>query len=463
VERYLDSQARRDAARRTARGRRLEEALLAAFPDAGDAARPEIEFGRAPGRVNLIGDHTYYNDGLVMAAAIELDTWVAARPRRDGLVRVVSLQTPGTAEFWIDELAARSPGAGVATTGLAAGPGVAAARAGAALSAGPGVAADAAAPAPATTAPIAAWCNHIAAMAWSLHAAGLPVHGFDGVVDSALPRVAGLAWDSALELASAIALLAGERVVAAPSLAALAQRAQREFLGLEGGIVGPFASAAGRAGRAILLDCRSMDGRYVVLPPNVRIVVCDTGAPPEPGAPAEPGALPGRPSVAVFHDRRAECGRAVALLAEELPTVASLRDLDTATLRRHRHLLPETLARRAEHVVAENERVEATAAAMAAGNLNEIGRLFAASHESLRDLFEVGSPALDAMVEIALAVPGVVAARMTGLGFGGCTVNLVREEAAPALAQAVADEYPRRTGLTPRVYSVAAVDGAGPA
>ncbi len=153
----------------------------------------------------------------------------------------------------------------------------------------------------------------------------------------------------------------------------------------------------------------------------------------------------------------------MALLAEEMPSVASLRDMDSATLRRHRRLLSETVARRAEHVVAENERVGAAAAALGAGDLAEIGRLFAASHESLRHLFEVSSPALDAMVEIALAVPGVVAARMTGTGFGGCTVNLVRDAAVPALQRAVANEYPRRTGLTGRVYPVAVVSGAGPA
>ncbi len=198
----------------------------------------------------------------------------------------------------------------------------------------------------------------------------------------------------------------------------------------------------------------------MVLPPGVRVVVCYTGEPPA----GEPLAgEPPEPHESLLRARRAECGRAVALLAEEMPAVASLRDLDSATLRRHRYLLSETVARRAEHVVAENERVGAAVAALGAGDLAEVGRLFAASHESLRDLFEVSSPGLDAMVEMALAVPGVVAARMTGTGFGGCTVNLVLEAAVPALERAVAAEFARRTGLTPRVYPVALVDGAGPA
>jgi galactokinase len=151
----------------------------------------------------------------------------------------------------------------------------------------------------------------------------------------------------------------------------------------------------------------------------------------------------------------------VALLAEQVPSVSSLRDVDPAMLRRYRRVLPETVARRAEHVVTENDRVIAAAGALEAGDLERLGGLFAASHESLRSRYEVSCAALDEMVAVAVAVPGVVAARMTGAGFGGCTVNLVREEAVEALARAVVEEYPRRTGLTPRVFSVAISDGAG--
>ena len=406
------------------RGRRLEGALADTFPDATESARSEVEFFRAPGRINLMGAHTDYNDGLVLDSAIDVDTWIAVRWRSDGLVRIASLQSPDRAEFRIDELEAlRSAGTP-----------------------------------PAREAPLGgraqrpSWSDHVAAMAWSLHEAALPVRGFDGVFDSTIPPGAGLGWAAALELVSGLTLLARERLVSAPMLAALAQRAERDFLGVSGGIVDTFAAAAGRAGRAMLLDCRSLESRYVTMPAGVTVVVCDTGADQGATVPAE----------AVFLERRAECGRAVALLAQEVPSVASLRDLDTETLRKNRHLLSEAVARRAEHVVAENERVVAAAAALGSGDLDEVGRLFAASHESLRTLYEVSSPALDAMVEIARSVPGVVAARMTGPGFGGCTVNLVRDAAVPALERAVAAEYPRRTGLTPRVYSVSTVAGAGP-
>jgi len=391
------------------RRRRLEVALRERFPDDADATSNEIGYARAPGRVNLIGDHTEYNDGLVLPIAIELDTWIAFRRRRDGLVRIASLQTNEAGTFSIDDLSA-------------------------------GEARDE----PWT----ARWIDHVAGMAWSLREAALPTGGFDGVVDSAVPRGAGLAWSAALELASAVALLVGDRVLAAPFLAALAQRAEREYVGAECGPMDHFASAAGRAGRAILLDCRSLDSRYVAMPAGVSVVLCDTGAP--------------RLRSSLLAERRAECGRAVALLAEREPAVASLRDIDPATLRRHRHALPETLARRAEHVVNENERVAAAANAMTHGDLDVLGRLFAASHESLRTLFQASAPPLDVMVEIASSVPGVVGARMAGAGLGRYTVNLVRGEAVPALERAVAARYPRRMGAIPRVYAVAPSEGAGP-
>ena len=388
----------------------MRVALEAAFPDAEDAAAGTLEYVRAPGRVNLIGDHTDYNDGLVLPAAVDLDTWIALRPRRDGMVRLASLQAGGApGSFWADEV---EP------------------------------------PNPSLPSPARGWIDYVAGMAWSLREAGLPIHGFDGIVDSTIPMSAGLSSSAALELASALALLGSARIVEPAMLAALAQRAERDYVGVNCGIMDQFAAAECRAGSALLLDCRSLESRHVPLPAGVRVVVCDTGSPRE-------------LRTSAYNERRAECGRAVALLAEQVPSISSLRDVDMATLRRYRHLLPAEVANRAEHVVTENARVVAAADALAAGDLPLLGDLFAASHELLRSKYEVSSAALDAMVAVAVGVPGVVAARMTGAGFGGCTVNLVREGAVEALAQAVADEYPRRTGLTPRVYDVATSDGAG--
>jgi galactokinase len=396
---------------------RLTVAFEAAFghaapPDrAASAAGRSLEIVRAPGSVHLMGDHTDYDEGFVLPAAIGLETWIAFRRRRDGLVRIASPGQAGARTFWIDDLA---PGSVASADGAVRG-----------------------------------WWDYVAGTAWSLREAALPIRGFDGIVDSAIPPAIGLSSSAALELASALALLSGTAAPTEPALAALAQRAERDYVGVDRGIVGQLAGATGREGRALLLDCRSLESRLVALPWGVRLVVCDTGSPRQPHARA-------------LKDRRAECGRAVALLSERIPGLWSLRDVDAALLRRHRAILPPAVARRAEHVVAENGRVVATAAAMESNDLDELGRLFAESHASLRDLYEVGSPALDAMVGVALAVPGVVAARMTGQEFGGCTVNLVLADAVPALVAAVQGEYRHGTGLRGIAYPVAIVDGAGP-
>ncbi len=372
-----------------------------------EASAAPVQFVRGPGRVNLMGDHTDYNDGFVLPVAVGLDTWIAYRRRRDGLVRMMSRHLRDVGSFRIDELA---PSAGRLDR---------------------------------------PWIDYVAGVAWSLRESAQPIRGFDGVMDTTIPVGAGLADSAALELAAALALLGDGDAPSAAALAALAQRAEREYVGIDCGIVDQLASSAGREDRALLIDCRSLDSRYVALPFGVRVVVCDTGARPD-----SHSAIEGK--------RRAECSRAVALLSERMPGLTSLRDLDAASLRRHRALLPDNVARRAEHVVGEDARVLTTAAALDAGDLDELARLFAESHTSLRDLCEVSSPELDTMVEVALAIPGVVAARMTGSGSGGCTVNLVLADAVPALQAAVAREYDSRTGLRGRVYPVAIVDGAGP-
>lgn len=369
-------------------------------------AAEAVHVVRAPGSVNLIGDHLDYNQGFVLSAAIGLDTWIAYRRRRDGLVQLVSRQSSASGSFWIGGLS------------------------------------------PETRPSQRSWLDYAAGTAWSLREAALQVRGLDGVVDSTIPAWAEPSASAALELAAALALLGGGTVLAAPSLAALAQRAERDYVGLDGAIMSHLVSAGGRAGQAILLDCRSLDSRLVALPHGLTVVVCAVGLPP-------------RDDAAILRARRAECGRAVLLLAERMPGLASLRDLDAAGLRRHRRLLSEALARRAEHVVSENARVLATAAALETGDLDALGRLYAESHQSARSHYEIGSPALDVMVAIARNVRGVVAARMAGAGMGGCTVNLVLDEAVPALAKAVESEFKPRTGLEARAFPVAIVDGAG--
>lgn len=388
----------------------LSAALDAAYGPAADSAGLQIV--RAPGRVNLIGDHMDYNEGFMLPVAIGLDTWIAFRQRLDGHVRVVSRQSREAGSFRVDDLESAHGPAGFEAV-----------REG-------------------------RWSDYVAGVAWSLRAAEIPIRGFDGVVDGTIPIGSGLSASGALELASAMALLSGGRILAPSALAALAQRAERDFVGVDAGIGDQFASAAGREDKALLLDCRSLDIRHIPLPFGLAVVICDTGERPD------------RRS-AGHEARRVECARAVALMAERLPGLSSLRDLDAATLRRYRAILPPNVAARAEHVIAENARVLATVAALESSDLDELCRLFAESHASSRDLFEISTPALDLMVEIASSVPGVVGARMTGPGFGGCTVNLVLADAVPALQAAVGREYDRQTGLRGRVYPVAVVDGAG--
>ena len=392
---------------------RLEAALDAAAPggtkasDADPQVADVVEVVRAPGCVNLMGDHTEDNDGLILPVAIGLDTWLAYRRRRDGLVRLsFGPSSGGESSFWIDDASPDTRGRSVGRS------------------------------------------DYVAGMAWSLREAGLPIRGLDGVVDSTLPSDVGLGFSASLELVAALALLGGARVLERPSLAALAQRAERDYVGADSGIMDQYAGAAGRAGRAIMLDCRSLESRYVALPHGLSVVVCDTGSRRSGNSP-------------LLAERRAECGRAVALIAERTPHVASLRDLDEAMLRRHRRILPAALARRAEHVIAENQRVLRTAIALETCDLDELGRCYADSYRSLRTLYEVGSAAGDVMVEIALSVRGVIAARATDAGRGECTVNLVLDEAVPALQATVAREYPGRTGLDARVYPVPVVDAAG--
>jgi galactokinase len=366
-----------------------------------------IQVARGPGRVNLIGEHTDYNGGYVLPAAIDLEIRIAFVPTTDRLVAITLPETGERREFSLDAIPP--------TTGQ--------------------------------------WIDYVAATAWSLQSAGIHLHGLRGVLASNLPISAGLSSSAALELASAWALLEPPDLAAhgidGVMLARLCQRAENDHVGVACGIMDQFAASLGQRGRALFLDCRDLTYRPVALPGNdLVLVVCDTNAPRRLGD-------------SEYNVRRAECDAAVAAIAEQEPGVESLRDVDPDMLARHAPRLAPVELARAEHVVRENIRVLRTVEALEAGNVAAVGRLFAESHASLRDRFEVSSPELDAMVEIAAATPGVVAARMTGAGFGGCTVNLVRRDSVDGFRAAIEREYPERTGRDPRVFAVTAANGAG--
>jgi galactokinase len=269
-------------------------------------------------------------------------------------------------------------------------------------------------------------------------------------VASTLPREAGLSSSAALELAVARALITDD--ASRPdglALARICQRAENEFVGVQCGLMDQFAVACGVAGAALLLDCRSLAFRAVSLPEaRLTLVVCHTGSRRRLGASA-------------YNDRRRQCEAVVATIARHRPDVTLLRDVTSGDLPWLASILDDEGLRRSRHVITENERVMAAVDALEAGDDDRLGPLFAASHASLRDDYEVSSPELDLLVAIATATPGVVAARMTGGGFGGCTVNLVRPDAVDRLADAVRRDYPAATGLRPAVMAVRAADGAG--
>jgi galactokinase len=360
-------------------------------------------FVRAPGRVNLIGEHTDYNDGFVLPIAIDRAVTIDVLRTDERRVEVTLAATGETDGFGLDAIGPR--------TGR--------------------------------------WIDYIAGTAWAMAEAGLPVRGFRGELASDLPQGSGLSSSAALELAAALALSGGEEPpIDRMALAQLAQRAENEYVGVASGLMDQFASAFGERDAALLLDCRSLDHRAIPMQlEDVAIVVIDSGS-------------PRRLDASAYNERRAQCEAAVAAIATQEPRVRSLRDVTPALLAACSGILQPVLQKRARHVVEENNRVLLAVSAIEAGQMAELGRLFDASHASLRDLYEVSSPELDALVEIAGSVPGVLGARLTGAGFGGCTVNLVRREAVGDLAAAVQAKYPARAGRTARTFEVRPSVGA---
>jgi galactokinase len=352
---------------------------------------------RAPGRVNLIGEHTDYNDGFVLPMAIERAVWIALRPRSDARVSVHSLEFGETAAFALEPLERGGP----------------------------------------------EWSEYLKATAWALAQAGHALTGWEGVMASDVPIGAGLSSSAALELATARAFAAVSEIDwDAGAMARLAQLAENRWVGVNCGIMDQMISAAGEEGHAVLIDCRSLKTRAVPLPRGTVVVILDTAT--------RRGLVD-----SAYNERRRQCEAAAAFFG-----VPALRDVAPGAFEEAAGGLDAETARRARHVVTENARTLVAAEAMRAGNAAAIGELMNASHASLRDDFEVSSPALDTVVEIAKAQRGCHGARMTGAGFGGCAVALVDRGRSDAFVRAVAAEYERRTGLVPQIYVTGASAGA---
>ncbi len=363
---------------------------------------------RAPGRVNLIGEHTDYNDGFVMPAAIPYATEVAAMKRDDRVVNARSERFEGAVSFELDSLFDSAD-------------------------------------APAGDEKQRDWGDFVRGVCIELARAGVALVGADLLVASNLPLGAGLASSAALSVAVALALLrladvSLEDTASAPAtidnaaLARLAQRVEAEHAGAQVGIMDPWIILNARERTAALLDTRSLQARYLPLPKGTSLVICNTMVKHELASSA-------------YNERRAQCAEGAAILGVE-----ALRDADLAMLEAHRDRLPLTIYRRCRHVLTENERVLEAAAAFESGDPARFGSLMYASHESLRDDYAVSCAELDAMVSIARHFPGVYGSRMTGGGFGGCTVTLVDVERAEALRAFVAREYGRRFGKTTEIY-----------
>src|SRR5580698_1618869 len=358
---------------------------------------------RAPGRVNLIGEHTDYNDGFVMPAAVEFSTYVAIGKRSDRKLVIRSEDFPGHFEYEIDHLPRQR---------------------------------------------VASWCDYVLGVALALAERGVKLHGANLLVHGEVPIGAGLSSSAALEVASALALMSlSQTQLPLPEVAKLCRQAENSFVGARVGIMDQFVSCMGKAGHAFLLDCRSLDFKFVPIPAGIRLVVCNTMVKHD-------------LATGGYNTRREECEEGVRLFRQWDPGIRALRDVSMELLDRHRDDVPPVIWKRCSHVIRENQRTLDAARALTDGNLVRMGELMRESHNSLRDLYEVSCRELDVMVEAAAGLTGFCGGRMTGGGFGGCTVNLVREEAAASFAAQIAQRFLSATQITPQIYICSAENGA---
>jgi len=359
---------------------------------------------RAPGRVNLIGEHTDYNDGFVMPAALNLYTYVAVTPRPDRRLRVYSENFDEACDVDLDSIRPVKSGH---------------------------------------------WSDYVRGVAGVLESSGYKLRGADLAIASEVPLGSGLSSSAALEVSTAWALLSNSEInVDRNAIPQICQQAEHLYPETKCGIMDQFISCHGRAGHALMLDCRSLDFQLLPLPGDVRLMVCNTMVRHEHASGG-------------YNTRQGECQEGLRALQQALPEIRALRDVTIDELEQHRSRLSPLIYKRIRHVVTENERVKMAASALQAADMAKLGELMADSHRSLRDDYEVSTPELDLMVELARDQKDVYGARMTGGGFGGCTINLVHSARAGEVQQRLEQNYEAKTGLSPTIIICEASDGAG--
>jgi galactokinase len=357
---------------------------------------------RAPGRVNLIGEHTDYNEGFVLPAAIQLQTTAAIAPREDERLLVFSKNYDEEVEFDLEQLpsAARKH-----------------------------------------------WSDYVAGVATKLIEEGVLLRGANLLLDGDVPEGAGLSSSASLEVAVCRALLeVAHETMDGAQMARLCQRAENEFVGARCGIMDQFVSVHGRENHALLLDCRSLAYRHQPIPDTVRLVICNTMV---------RHSLPG----GEYNQRRIECEQGAEFFSKTIQGVRALRDVSIEDFEKHSSALPETVRKRCRHVITEDVRVIEAGDALGKHDLEQFGKLMRESHVSLRDDFQVSCEELDLMVELADEIAGVYGARMTGGGFGGCTINLVKRDRVEEFQAIVSAGYENATGQRPDIYVCTAADG----
>jgi len=365
----------------------------------------------APGRVNIIGEHTDYNQGFVFPMAIDRRSFVVGASRPDRIVNVRSTNTSSGFSFDLDKPGAPRRGS---------------------------------------------WIDYVEGTAQAMLERGFAISGAELLISSAIPIGGGLSSSAALEISVAFALarLAGVVEPDRIALALCGQAAENGYVGARVGIMDQFCAALAQAGSALLIDCRSLEHRAVPLEfGSRRLLICDTR-------------VKHRLASSAYNQRREECEHGVQLIRARFPEVRSLRDVSWPQFERCTERLPDPILRRCRHVISENQRCLLTAEAVARGQLSEVGQLLSQSHRSLRDDYEVSCAELDAAVEAASAEPGVYGARMTGGGFGGCTITLLEESAIERVSAAIAQRFKRQFALDPEFFvsdACAGVQEHGPA